>query len=112
MKYRCTDDFEHVIKTANDESCTSIPDELIMLLPNVIRELKSIGKLDIFVKFMKLVNEKRFSFKNIAFLLWCDIINWFDNTDTRQMRYSPECLQFFWVGRKLFGAVLLGSCQG
>lgn len=61
----CTDDFEQVIKTANDESCTSIPDELIMLLPNVIRELKWIGKLDIFVKFMRLVNEE-ISFKEYS----------------------------------------------
>jgi hypothetical protein len=40
---------------------------------------------------------------NIAFELFLDIVEWFDKNESRQMRNSPSTLQFFWLGRKLFG---------
>ena len=48
------------------------------------------------------MKEKQFPMTNIAFQLWSDVVQWFGNTDTRQMRYSQESLKFFWVGKKLF----------
>ena len=30
---------------------------------------------------------------NIAFQLWSDVVHWFENADTRQMRYSLEALR-------------------
>ena len=41
------------------------------------------------------VSGGKFPLNNIAFQLWCDVVDWYENIDTRQMRYSPKTLQFF-----------------
>jgi hypothetical protein len=52
------------------------------------------------LKFFKLVQDGKFPLNNIAFELFLDIVEWFDKDESRQMRYSPSTLQFFWF---LFG---------
>jgi hypothetical protein len=49
---------------------------------------------------------------NIAFELFLDIVEWFDKDESRQMRYSPSTLQFFWLGRKLFGGRFIRFMSG
>lgn len=61
------------------------------------------GKGDILQKFFSQVSTGKFPLNNIAFQLWCDVVDRYDNKDTRQMRYSLDTLKFFWVGKKLFG---------
>ena len=73
------------------------------LLPRVLQELGRVGKSDTFVKFLELVNERKFPLNNIAFSLFCDVVSWYSLSDTRSMRYSEDTIQFFWVGLKLFG---------
>ena len=41
-----------------------------------------------------------------------DIVEWFDKDESRQMRYSPSTLQFFWLGRKLFGGRFIRFMSG
>jgi hypothetical protein len=41
-----------------------------------------------------------------------DIVQWFDKDESRQMRYSPSTLQFFWLGRKLFGGRFIRFMSG
>jgi hypothetical protein len=40
------------------------------------------------------------------------IVQWFDKDESRQMRYSPSTLQFFWLGRKLFGGCFIRFMSG
>ena len=70
---------------ANESSVMSV-------LPAVIEELQKDGKFQVLEIFFRLVKEKQFPVKNIAFQLWSDVVKCFDKTDTRQMRYSQESL--------------------
>ena len=49
------------------------------------------------------MQDGKFLLNNIAFELFLEIVEWFDKDESRQMRFSPSTLQFFWLGRKLFG---------
>ena len=71
-----------------------------------------LGKKDKLLKFFKLVQDGKFPFNNIAFELFLDIAEWFDKDESRQMRYSPSTLQFFWLGRKLFGGRFIQFMSG
>ena len=68
------------------------------------------GKKDKLLKFFKLVQDGKFLLNNIAFELFLEIVEWFDKDESRQMRFSPSTLQFFWLGRKLFGDRSFGLC--
>ena len=71
-----------------------------------------LGKKDKLLKFFKLVQDGKFPLNNIAFELFLDIVQWFDKDESRQMRYSPSTLQFFWLGRKLFGGCFIRFMSG
>ena len=64
------------------------------------------------MKFFKLVQDGKFPLDNIAFELFLDIVEWFDKDESRQMRYSPSTLQFFGLGRKLFGGRFIRFMSG
>ncbi|XP_045178040.2 uncharacterized protein LOC123538138 [Mercenaria mercenaria] len=114
--YDDDDDYDDDFKGGDSEDQSSSLDfqntEIMTLLPGVIKEFEINGKLNVLEQFFRLVKEKKFPMRNIAFLLWCDVVRWFENSDTRQMRYSPECLQFFWVGKKLFGGRFVRFMSG
>ena len=71
-----------------------------------------LGKKDKLLKFYKLVQDGEFPLINIAFELFLDIVELFDKDESRQMRYSPSTLQFFWLGRKLFGGRFIWFMSG
>jgi hypothetical protein len=87
-------------------------DQLLSIIPVVEEKLKQAGKGDVLSNFLKLVYEDEFPLNNIAFTLFCDLVKWFTLQDTRQMRYSPETMQFFWVGRRLFGGRFVRFMSG
>lgn len=97
------------------ETCqetSTINGEFEKLIPSVLNELNKAGKADILLKFFSQVSTGKFPLNNIAFQLWCDVVDWYGNADTRQMRYSPDTLQFFWVGKKLFGGRFIRFMSG
>ena len=98
----CTNVFSSSAEHSNKES-KDVKEELNKLIQSVVNELEKAGKGKLLQKFFSQVSGGKFPLNNIAFQLWCDVVDWYENTDTRQMRYSPETLQFFWVGKKLFG---------
>ena len=71
---------------SNRES-SNVDDEFEKLIPSVLNELKKAGKGDLLQKFFSQVSCGKFPLNNIAFQLWCDVVDWNENTDTRQMRY-------------------------
>ena len=63
---------------------------------SVLDKLSDVGKKDQLLKFFKLVQDRK----------------WFDKDESRQMRYSPSTLQFFGLGRKLFGGRFIRFMSG
>ena len=104
-----TKDLQNVSFMNLDESIGKIevdPKEeasVVEVFQDVLDKLSDVGKKDKLLKFFKLVQDGKFPLNNIAFELFLDIVEWFDKDESRQMRYSPSTLQFFWLGRKLFG---------
>ena len=78
---------------------------VVGVFQDVLDKLSDVGKKDKdkLLKFFKLVQDGKFPLNNIAFELFLDIVEWFDKNESRQMRNSPSTLQFFGLGRKLFG---------
>jgi len=89
-----------------------ITSRLISPIPHAVGEMKNCEGLEVVESFYKLVKEKKFPLTNISYLLWCDVVKWFSRKDTRSMRYSDECLQFFWDGKRLFGGTFLRFMSG
>ena len=71
---------------SNRES-SNADEEFEKLIPSVLNELEKAGKGDLSQKFFSQVSCGKFPLNNIAFQLWCDVVDWNENTDTRQMRY-------------------------
>ena len=53
----------------------------------LLNELEKAGKGDLLQKFFSQISCGKFPLNNVAFQLWCDVVDWNENTDTRQMRY-------------------------
>ena len=70
---------------SNRES-SNVDEEFEKLIPSVLNELEKAGKGDLLQKFFSQVSCGKFLLNNIAFQLWCDVVDWKENTDTRQMR--------------------------
>jgi hypothetical protein len=87
-------------------------DQFLSIIPVVEEKLKQAGKGDVLSNFLKLVYEDEFPLNNIGFTLFCDLVKWFTLQDTRQMKYSPETMQFIWVGKRLFGGRFVRFMSG
>ena len=85
---------------------------VVDVFQDVLDKLSDVGKKDKLLKFFKLVQDGKFPLNNIAFELFLDIVGWFDKDESRQMRYSPSTLQFFWLERKLFGGRFIQFMSG
>ena len=104
---KCQSDDPGYEKFSSNDIQDSSEQALMKLLPNLVNELEKNGKLYILEKKFRLVNSKEFPMDNIAFLLWNDIVEFFDKKDSRLMRYN-----LFRVGRKLFGGHFIRFMSG
>lgn len=84
---------------------------IVNLIPTVLRELEKEGYETLLQDFIKLVAKKKFPLRNIALRLWADV-QWCGLSDTRLMRYSTETIQFFWLGKELFGGKFIRFMSG
>lgn len=76
--------------------------EMEEMLPAILSTLFEHGKLDSYLKFNRLIHEKKMPMNNICFLLFNDLINWYSSTNTSQMRYQKETMKFWQLGYRLF----------
>ena len=102
---------ENDLSPSDDSSLT---DELIKLAPKVMEELSKSGfGLDlIMIQFFRLVALNKFALRNISYLLWCDVVRWFQNDTTTKMRYSHMSKTFWKLGWRLFGGRFLHLMSG
>ncbi|CAG2201473.1 unnamed protein product [Mytilus edulis] len=96
---------EHFLDTDNST-------ELYELLPSVIQALTNEGEMDSYVKFNRFLAGNKLPLKNIAFLLFKDVVSWYSLDDSHKMRYSPEVKQFWREGLKLFKGRFLRFMSG
>ena len=63
---------------------------VVEFFQDVLDKLSDVGKKDKLLKFFKLVRDGKFPLNNITFELFLD------KDESRQLRYSPSTLQFFY----------------
>lgn len=97
--------------SCDDEERKSIK-LIIDLIPSVLDTLKQHNQVDAFIKFNKLLAGNKIPMTNIAYLLFIDVVEWFSNENTHQMRYSDEVKQFWRIGLKLFKGKFLRFMGG
>ena len=54
---------------------SSVSDEIIKLIPSVLNELAKVGNENVLQKFFSQVSCSRFPLNNIAFQLWCEVVD-------------------------------------
>lgn len=52
--------------------------------------LISTGRTEMFIKFTTLLEERTLPLSNNAYLLFCDVAEWFSLDSTRDVRYSDD----------------------
>ncbi|CAC5359137.1 uidA [Mytilus coruscus] len=85
---------------------------LIDLTPKVVEELRKEGFEDTLLQFFDLISNKKCPFDNIAFLLWTEVIRWFNLEKTSGMRYLKQKKQFWKLGMRLFGGKFIRFMSG
>jgi hypothetical protein len=111
---RCTS--KDTNTTIDDEMSVDINTDLetlTNLLPSVVETLKRKGKIETWIKFNKLLSTDSFPLENIAFLLFLDVVKWFDSGNTTSMRYEDPVVNKFWrIGYKMFHGKWLRFMSG
>ena len=79
-----------------------ILDEMIMIMPNVLNEMKRNGHLKTWISHSRMVNDSSFPFDNIAFLLFMDMCRFLSCENTSGIRYSDKVKHFWCIGYRLF----------
>lgn len=71
-------------------------DEIYNAIPAVIQTLKEYDQLELYRKWCCLVAENKFPMENICYLFFLDVVEWFSNCNSSQMRYLNENTINFW----------------
>lgn len=73
------------------------------MLPTILKEFKSAGLEKYYIKFSNLVHSGQFDFANIAFLLFCDVVQFLSLESTTRMRYDiPATRKIWYLSHLLF----------
>ena len=100
-------EMEHISEHQEEE------DRLIRNIPSVLQNLKESGNLKSFEKFCELIAKNEFPMQNIGFLLFLDIVDWYSNQSTSEMRYVRQDTREFWeVGYRLFKGKFIRFMSG
>ena len=77
-------------------------EQLSDLLPAVLQTLQEEGQLEMYMKFNDLLASQEFPTKNICYLLFLDLVDWYSCENTSRMRYRTETVKFWQIGYRLF----------
>ena len=108
--YACnilSDDDEQIEKFED-----SLLDQMLELTPVVVEKLKENNMGDVMLSFYDQVKSDTFPLRNTAFLLWTDVVKWFDSPNTCAMRYSDDTKKFWKIGWRLFGGRFINFMSG
>ena len=79
----------------NEQERNDNLDEVVQLLSDVIKELKKVGLANIIIYFFRLVSNGKFPMQNISFLLWTEVVQWFNLENTSSVRYMEKTNKFW-----------------
>ena len=108
--YACnilSDDDEQIEKFED-----SLLDQMLELTPVVVEKLKENNMGDVMRSFYNQVKSDTFPLRNTAFLLWTDVVKWFESPNTCAMRYSDDTKKFWKIGWRLFGGRFINFMSG
>ena len=86
--------------------------DMIDLLPKVLKSLEDVGQKESFLKLLGLLASGTFPLHNICYLLFLDIVEWFSCDSTTHMRYGHETVKFWQIGYRLFHGNFLRFMSG
>jgi hypothetical protein len=86
--------------------------DMIDLLPKVLKSLQDVGQKESFLKFLGLLASGTFPLHNICYLLFLDIVKWFLCDSTAHMRYGHETVKLWQIGYRLFHGKFLRFMSG
>jgi hypothetical protein len=86
--------------------------DMMELAPYVIEVLRKNDLDNVFLMFFRQVHNKPDSVKNIAFLLWAEVVRWFHQNTSVTMRYMDKTKMFWKLGWQLFGGKFLRFMSG
>ena len=95
---------EQVSAQEQDENPSTQFEKMYSLIQNVMSALAEHDGMDlVMVRFFEMVSEKTFPLDTTAFLLWIEVVKWYDCSSTTCMRYTNETKQFWKLGWIMFG---------
>ena len=80
----------------------TILDEMRMLLPTVLNEMKKNDHLETWLSLNRMIHDGSFPFENIAFQLFMDVCRFLTCENTSSLRYSETIKHFWRIGYRLF----------
>ena len=87
--------------------------EMIRLIPIVLDKITSEGlERNLFVDFFRQISSNTYPIKNIAFLLWTEVVSWYNQDTSSTMRYSEETKKFWKLGYQIFGGKFIRFMSG
>ena len=86
----------------NSSDMTENFEQLSDLLPAVLQTLQEEGQLETYMKINNLLASQEFPTKNICYLLFLYLLDWYSCENTSRMRYRTETVQFWQIGYHLF----------
>ena len=78
----------------------------------MVEKLSKEGFDEALLPFLKQIVSENFPLDNVAFLLWVDVVKWFDCSSTTTMRYSEDTKKFRKTGWRIFGGRFLNFTSG
>ena len=82
------------------------------LLPALYDNLQKEEQVEAIETFLCLVSRGIFPLRNIAYILFLDVVNWYSLDTTTHMRYQPTSMNFWKVGYRLFHGKFLRFMSG
>ena len=87
--------------------------EMIRLIPVVLDKISTEGiEKKLFLDFFRQVSSNIYPVRNIAFLLWAEVVSWYNKDTSSAMRYSDETKKFWKLGYQLFGGKFVRFMSG
>lgn len=87
-------------------------DTIMRMLPLVLSSMREHGLYEVWKKFHEMVAAGSFPMKNIAYLLFLDVVRWYSSESTTTMRYDDVVSRFWRTGYKLFHGRFLRFISG
>ena len=81
-------------KLFQDSEQEQLIDEMVELIPTVMKKLQKEKLVVDFCQLLRLISEEKLPLQNIALHLLFDVVRWYSVDNTSTMFYSDSCMKF------------------